>query len=66
MAKRLIRTVIAVAFVAAAAVGIVESAEDAGARASTTVAASSDPGWRTASASDPGWIVATTTDPGWD
>lgn len=55
MAKRLIRTVIAVAFVVAAAVGVVESAADTGAPASTTVAASSDPGWLAAATNDPGW-----------
>lgn len=70
MAKRLIRAVVAVAFVAAAAVGFVNSAEGTGSSAPTSgvAAVSNDPGWHVQA--DPGWSVAPQTasspsDPGW-
>lgn len=59
MAKKLIRTVVGVAFIAAAAVGAVAAAEDPGwgLAPQQAVAKVSDPGWGAAPAadSDPGW-----------
>ncbi|MFM9373504.1 hypothetical protein [Streptomyces sp. Da 82-17] len=66
MAKRLIRTVVAVAFIAAAAVGVLASAEDTGASASTAGSViAADPGWGLQSANDPGWGLQSANDPGW-
>ncbi|MDT9691104.1 hypothetical protein Q5762_22690 [Streptomyces sp. P9(2023)] len=69
MAKKLIRTVVGVAFIAAAAVGAVAATEDPGwgLAPQQVVAKASDPGWGAIKASDPGWGVApaAVSDPGW-
>ncbi|MFF9339012.1 MULTISPECIES: hypothetical protein [unclassified Streptomyces] len=67
MSKKLIRTVVGVALVAAAAVGAVTVTQDPGWGSQTKVV-KADPGWglrQVVALADPGWGVAPAADPGW-
>jgi hypothetical protein len=66
MSKKLIRTVVGAALMAAAAVGAVSMAQDPGWGSQTQVVRA-DPGWGLLqpTVADPGWGVAPAADPGW-
>ncbi|MFE6226806.1 hypothetical protein [Microtetraspora glauca] len=66
MMKKLIRTVAGVAFIAAAALGVV-GVTDPGwhSEPAQVQAAFLDPGWHAAPAQDPGWHLAVASEPDW-
>ncbi|GHI23887.1 MULTISPECIES: hypothetical protein [Streptomyces] len=67
MMKKLIRTVAGVAFIAAAALGVVGVADPGWHSEPAQVrAAVNDPGWHAAPAQDPGWHALPALDPGWN
>lgn len=73
MMKKLISAVAGVAFIAAAAVGVVGGTQDPGWNSDPADVLAADPGWHLAPAdvttalADPGWHVAPAEldDPGW-